>query len=509
LPFPEYRSECRSWCWLAFALLLCAGCVYLPRFDDAVVTKAEAPSPDSRIAGALGEGWDASRRALLIQDPHAALTSRLALIGAAEHSIDLQYFIWQNDPTGILVVSKLLGAADRGVRIRGLLDDVQLEGLVSRLNALNEHPNIEIRIFNPFSVRLRSPLGVFRFAEFVIDGNRLNHRMHNKLMVADNQLAILGGRNIGDDYFGESRERLFIDTDVLLSGPIVPELSTGFDAYWNSRWVYPVDALGHISLLPVDLDTVRQRIDRRLAERPDLQALRADDAFKALIGQLLQSPAASWSGMVIDDPDVSWFNRPDEIAVDLTEVALSAQREVLISTPYLVPTKNLLKIAETLIERGVKIKVLTNSLSTNDVVIAHSAYARYRREIIEAGVELYELRGDAQMAASQAARNISLHSKYIIFDDDVVFVGSLNLDPRSLYLNTELGAVLNSSALAEQLRGSFLTMIQPENAWRVLSTSEGLRWQSSAGTLEKEPAKGSWQRFRNWLYGFVPVGGQL
>jgi putative cardiolipin synthase len=395
------------------------------------------------------------------------------------------------------------------VRVRGLLDDVQLEGLVSRLNALNEHPNIEIRIFNPFSVRLRSPFGVFRFAEFAIDGNRLNHRMHNKLMVADNQLAILGGRNIGDDYFGESLERSFIDTDVMLSGPIVPELSVGFDAYWNSRWVYPVDALAHISLLPVDLDTVRQRIDRRLAERPELQALRADDDVGPLVERLLRSPAASWSGMVIDDPDVSWFKRPDEIAVDLTEVAMSAQREVLISSPYLIPTKNLLDIAETLIERGVKITALTNSLGTNDVVIAHSAYSRFRQEIIEMGVELYELRGDGQLAADDPAEDISLHSKYIIFDDEVVFVGSLNLDPRSLYLNTELGAVLNSPALADQLRESFQAMIDPENAWRVLSTPEGLRWQSSAGLVEKEPAKSKWQRFRNWLYGLIPLSGQL
>jgi putative cardiolipin synthase len=270
-----------------------------------------------------------------------------------------------------------------------------------------------------------------------------------------------------------------------------------------------VDALAHISLLPVDLDTVRQRIDRRLAERPELQALRADDDVGPLVERLLRSPAASWSGMVIDDPDVSWFKRPDEIAVDLTEVAMSAQREVLISSPYLIPTKNLLDIAETLIERGVKITALTNSLGTNDVVIAHSAYSRFRQEIIEMGVELYELRGDGQLAADDPAEDISLHSKYIIFDDEVVFVGSLNLDPRSLYLNTELGAVLNSPALADQLRESFQAMIDPENAWRVLSTPEGLRWQSSAGLVEKEPAKSKWQRFRNWLYGLIPLSGQL
>lgn len=493
---------------IAVLVLVAAGCVYLPAFEDAVVTHAAPPDPQSRIGVRLGEAANGAPRALLIDDAHLALTSRLDMIDAADTSIDAQYFIWQNDPTGILVIEKLLAAADRGVRVRGLLDDVQLEGLVDRLSALNEHPNIEIRIFNPFSVRMRFGLGLFRLAEAAIDGNRLNHRMHNKLLVADNQLAMLGGRNIGDDYFGRGELRNFIDTDILLSGSVVPELSEGFDTYWNSEWTYPVEALINWSLLSVDLDTVRARIQARLAEQPDLHSLRAPATFEA-IGRLLVGPPLTWSTTVVDDPNVAWFDRPDEMAAELTEIALTAQREVLIVTPYLIPTQNLLDIGATLIERGVKITVLTNSLETNDVVIAQASYGRFRKGLIESGVELYELRGDPEFARADSAKEIALHSKYIIFDDDVVFVGSLNLDPRSLYLNTELGVVLESPQLADQLRNSFRDRIRPENAWQVTSTPDGLQWESSAGIVHRQPAKNRWQRFRYFLLSLLPLSSQL
>ena len=213
-----------------------------------MVSQAQEPDPQSRIGQLLGGGRGVPARGLLVEASDLALTARIDMIDAADATIDAQYFIWQNDPTGVLVIQKLLDAADRGVRVRALLDDVQLTGFVDRLNALDDHPNIEIRIFNPFSVRFRYPLGFIRIAEFAIDGARLNHRMHNKLMVADNQLAILGGRNIGDDYFGRNPKRNFVDTDILLSGDIVPELSRGFDSYWNSRWAYPVSALMEFSL---------------------------------------------------------------------------------------------------------------------------------------------------------------------------------------------------------------------------------------------------------------------
>jgi len=336
--------------------------------------------------------------------------------------------------------------------------------------------------------------------------------MHNKLIIADNQLAILGGRNIGDEYFGRGESLNFFDTDILLSGSIVPELSQGFDTYWNSRWAYPVSALVNLTLSSVDLDTVRRRIDDRLAKYPDLSQLAREVDFADTITQLLDGPKLTWQTTVVDDPNVSWFDRPDEMVAELTDVALSAQREVLVASPYLIPTKNLFGIAKTLTERGVKITVLTNSLASNDLLVANAGYGRFRKQIIDAGVDLYEMRADAPVSQSMArlpSDRESFHSKYIIFDDDLVFIGSLNLDPRSLYLNTELGVVLESPALAELLRASFKTLISPENAWRVLNTPEGLRWQSSAGIVDKQPATGNWQRFLNGLLSMLPVSRQL
>jgi putative cardiolipin synthase len=488
--------------------ILAAGCVYFPTLGERTKTVAQTPNPDTRLAQAMA-AYGVSPRALLVEDEHLALTARLDMIDAADETIDLQYFIWQNDPSGLLVIKKILAAADRGVRVRALLDDVQLEGLVDRLNALDEHPNIEVRIFNPFSVRMRYRLWLFRVAEFSIDGARLNHRMHNKLLVVDNHLAILGGRNIGDDYFGRSVGRNFIDTDIMLSGPIVPELSSGFDVYWNSRWAYPVNALGNLSIIPDDLGRLRQRVDARLSEHPDLNALERDDAFDETIAQWGEGPSLDAWSTVIDDPDVSWFDRPDEIAADLAEVALQAEKEVLVVAPYLIPTRNLLDIAETLVDRGVRIVAITNSLTTNDVVLAQAAYARYRKRILDMGVELYEMHGQPELAKGLISEEICLHSKYIIVDRQTVFVGSTNLDPRSLYLNTELGVVLESEALVDLLTRSFLDLIRPENAWRVVYGTEGFEWHSAEGVVYEAPAKSAWQRWRYRLLSLLPLQNQL
>ncbi|HEY5678446.1 MAG TPA: phospholipase D family protein [Pseudomonadales bacterium] len=508
---PDRRGRSRilsGACWCL--LILCvSGCVYLAQPEDAVVSQAQAPDPQSRIGQLLGGGRGVPARGLLVEASDLALTARIDMIDAADATIDAQYFIWQNDPTGVLVIQKLLDAADRGVRVRALLDDVQLTGFVDRLNALDDHPNIEIRIFNPFSVRFRYPLGFIRIAEFAIDGARLNHRMHNKLMVADNQLAILGGRNIGDDYFGRNPKRNFVDTDILLSGDIVPELSRGFDSYWNSRWAYPVSALMEFSLLPVDLETIRQRIRDRLEEWPDLESLGREIAFEDTLADLRDAAALDWSTTVVDDPEVGWFERPDDIALDLTELALRAEREVLVVTPYLIPTPNAFKIGKELVDKGVRVRIVTNSLGTNDVVAAQAAYGRYRRRILDTGVELYELRADAALPERGLSEEVCLHSKYIIIDDEIVFVGSLNLDPRSLYLNTEVGVVLESRPLAATLRESFDLLAHPDSSWRVTTHENGFRWESSAGTLDRQPAKNGWQRFRYWFLSLIPVSSQL
>jgi len=516
--------------YLVILTLSATGCVYVAQVEQGPASYAIDPDPDSRLGRMLtgagtGPGTEPGTKpgtkpdkesgtapalhALVIDDARLALTVRLDLIDVADSTLDVQYFIWQNDASGILAIDRILAAGDRGVRVRALIDDVQLEGFVSRLSALGNHPNIEIRIFNPFSVRLGFQFGLFRLAEFAIDGNRLNHRMHNKLMVTDNQLAILGGRNVGDDYFGLSTRRNFIDTDLLLSGAPVQELSAGFDDYWNSGWAVPVEALIDLHMVPDDLVSLRARIRERLQDFPELTALVDGERIQQTVLALRSAHEIDDAISVVDDPDVGWGDQPDEIAARLTDVALSAEREVLIVSPYLVLTPNLLGIADALTARGVKISVITNSLASNDVVIAHAAYARFRQTILDAGVALYEFRGDPEMMAGDPAEDFSLHSKYIVFDDDTVFIGSLNLDPRSLYLNTELGVVLKSESLATELKNSFGELISPANAWRVFSTEEGLRWESAAGTLTRQPAKNDWQHFRSRLMMLLPVSNQL
>lgn len=490
--------------------LLLAGCVYVNQAGRGPGSVAIPPDEDSVLGALLAASADNGvGRVLVVNDATLALTSRLDLIDAAETSIDVQYFIWQNDPSGILLIDRLLEAADRGVRVRALVDDLQLEGLVSKIIAIDEHPNIEVRIFNPFSVRLGFQLGLFRLAEFAIDGARLNHRMHNKLMVADNQLAILGGRNIGDDYFGMSSTRNFLDTDLLLSGVIVPELSAGFDSYWNSDWAVSAHDLLRIELKPDDLLSLRTRIQRRLADYPELLRLEAPGRIVVLVAMLKAAHVLDEAIPVLDMPDLSWGQRPDEIADLLADRALSAKQQILIVSPYLVLTPKLLELGGILKTKGVKVSVITNSLASNDVVIAHAAYARFRSDVLSSGANLYEFRGDPALMRDDPAESRSLHSKYILFDKDTVFLGSLNLDPRSLHLNTELGVILRSASLTRELTDYFNQLTDGDNAWRVTLGESGMEWRSSTGITQRQPAKNSWQRFRSWLMSFLPLTNQI
>ena len=501
-------SQVRSGVILGLTTCLGAGCVYLPQAADDNQTFAIAPQDGDRISKATAI-VDGSVRARLIEDPAEALTSRVALVRAADRSIDAQYYTWMRDVSGHLMIREMVAAADRGVRVRVLVDDIHMAGLVDRVQAIDEHPNIEIRIFNPFSVRLRYDLGLFRLLELAIDGGRLNHRMHNKALISDNRLAILGGRNIGNAYFGLAEDLNFLDTDVLVNGQIVRELSVGFDVYWNSRWAYPVDAF--ITVLQPGLEGIRRTIDASIAKHAERLPSEADIDWRALVQRLSASSAVSEFAVIYDAPDVRWFDRPDEMADHLIESAQNVQGEILIASPYLIPTKRLLATADQLGGRGVQFKVVTNSLGSNDLVMAHAGYARFRDELLAQGAQLYELRGDALVGrAGQSApsRRQSFHSKYMVFDDELVYVGSMNLDPRSVAINTELGVVLRSRQLAGELRSSFETLLHPDNSWRVEKADGGFTWTSSRGTTHREPAS-AWRRFLSFWLSLLPLSGQL
>ncbi|NIP49333.1 MAG: hypothetical protein GWO08_11905, partial [Gammaproteobacteria bacterium] len=305
-----------------------------------------------------------------------------------------------------------------------------------------------------------------------------------------------------------STHRNFIDTDLLLSGLLVQELSDGFDTYWNSRWAVPVEELISFTLVSDDLALLRQRIDDRLASYPELTALVDPARIEETIMSLGKAHELDEASILLDSPDVTWGEKPDEIANALAEVTRSTHLEILIVSPYLVPTKRMLDIGRELEERGVKIRIVTNSLASNDVVMAHAAYANFRRTILDIDLELYEFRGDPAIMRNNQAENYSLHSKFILFDE-WIFLGSPNLDPRSLQLNTELAVLLRSQTLSAELRNYFYQLIDPDNAWRVESEANNLVWRSSSGTLDRQPAKSSWQRFQSWLMMLLPVKNQL
>jgi len=470
------------------------------------------PRPRDESGASIGDllGADPTelKKCMLIESPELALESRIELIEAARTSIDIQYFIWKNDEAGILLVESLLEAADRGVKVRALIDDFDMEGLIGRIAALNTHPNLEIRVFNPFNLQQNFRLHILRLAEFVIDGNRLNHCMHNKLLVADGEMGMLGGRNLGNAYFGRSDRRNFIDADILMSGPIVGELSDGFDAYWNSRLARPAERMLDLTFSRMSLERVRKRIDKRLAKHPDLRKLTNGSPSIEFFQEFLRSSNYEWASGVIDEPSVGWFEDATELADQLSEIASRAEKEVVVATPYLIPTKKALEIARTLVSRGVKISVLTNSLASNDVVFAQAAYSRMRKEILDTGVQIYELKGEPAIAEGQAVSSMSMHAKYILLDDDIVFIGSQNLDPRSLYINTELGVIIKSKELTSDLKRSFNQLILPENAWRVEQSDDGFLWHSSDGVLKKEPARNAWQQFQHSLMKLIPVSNR-
>ena len=420
---------------------------------------------------------------------------------AAERSLDVQYYIWRKDLTGTLLFEDLHAAAARGVRVRLLLDDNNTSGLDATLAALNSHANIEVRLFNPFVIRKPRALG------YLTDFRRLNRRMHNKSFTADNQATIIGGRNVGDEYFGGSEGVLFADLDVLAVGPVVNEVSNIFDRFWASGSSYPAERL----LPPVDpgriaeLEEAAQRVARTPAAVAYMGALRDCPIVRELVRGTLELEWAS-ATTVSDDPAKGLGLAPRETLVihQLTRLLGDPANELELVSPYFVPTASGVAWFRTLARRGVKIKILTNSLEATDVAFVHAGYAKRRRPLLREGVTLYELRramtdaGAPKPGGSLGSSGASLHAKTFSVDAARVFVGSFNFDPRSAQLNTEMGFVIESPALARELDTVFRTRI-PEDAFEVRSSQDGgLSWLERRGSQslqhDVEPGTSVWRR---------------
>ncbi len=452
----------------------------------------------------------------LLDDGIEALAARILLMGKATRSIDAQYYFILDDTTGSLFIRELLAAADRGVRVRLLVDDIATQGYDLGMAALDAHPNFEIRIFNPFTRRTGRFLNVRDFA-------RVNRRMHNKSFIVDNQVIIVGGRNIGDEYFSAQKDMNFADMDVFGVGPVAKQGSAVFDEFWNDRHSLPVSAL----LAPLEdpetaMLALRNRIDTNLLE---LAKTPYADALIDSELDLIQpnSKPLNWVPykLVSDPPSKAWDDKDSEkkIISPISDVILNAERELLLISPYFVPRKSGIAGFKKLRDRGVEVYVLTNSLASTDVSAVHAGYAPARKPLLKMGVKLYEVRADAHIKGTKRSgiqgSRASLHTKGFIVDRRIVFFGSFNFDPRSAHINTEMGIFMDAPQMAEQLAEIFISQAEAGNKTYevVLFDNNQMRWLDKhdgiVEKLSKEPQTSFWNRFVAGFFRILPIRGQL
>lgn len=455
----------------------------------------------------------------LVPDGLDAFVLRVQSARLAQRTLDVQTYIWRDDATGRFIAHEMLLAADRGVKVRVLLDDMDARPRDLALEALDAHANISVRMFNPF--RTRS--GVLRtIAELSQRGKRLNHRMHNKCWIADEALAICGGRNLGDEYFAASDGINFIDLDVSMIGPAVERCVAEFERYWNCSLSVPIARLRKYLSEKLAPHKLRSRLHRS-ASSIDLEGYAAQLA-EPTPEQVLEKPL-TWSRnvrVVADDPTkamgISAVNASRVLASMATEIR-AASRELLLISPYFVPGMGGTAALRALALQGAKVEVLTNSLAATDVAIVHSAYTKYRIPLLEAGVRLFELKSaalldDAHRRLRVGSSRASLHTKAAVIDEERVFVGSFNIDPRSAELNCEMGVWIGSRQLATTLRESFLQGTDPRRSYEVsLRTPERIQWLERIDEGEvihvREPHAGWMRRLIAGVLEALPIESQL
>jgi cardiolipin synthase C len=503
---------------LPVVLVLLSACTQLPPRPELPVAAAPAVGQGTRLDSLAGSLEARNPRAsgfrLLVDGPEA-FALRMASASLAGRSLDVQTYIWHADTTGLALAQALLDAADRGVKVRLLLDDMDARAKNIGLWALAAHSDIEVRMFNP----LASRAGALPFVgDFLGSGWRLNHRMHNKTWIADNRIAIVGGRNLGDEYFGADEEVNFVDLDFAMVGPVVRDASASFDRYWNSPASYPIETLN-----PEGVDAATAaRLEAELkqaateARSGDYAALlRRDDAVQRLVaGDWPMIWTRSYS-FVSDDP-LKALRQPgldkSDVLTSLLAAMDDANKSLTLISPYFVPgeegTAGLVRRADELDS----VRILTNSLAANDVSAVHGGYSRYRKELVEGGVLLWELKplhGSQMRADASDSNRASLHTKAISIDGKHIFVGSYNLDPRSTLLNSEQGVLVSSRTLARQLEAIFERQTDSERAWMVLLEDGELVWTDGAVDFESDPMTSSGQRLRAWMGRVLPIESQL
>ena len=495
--------------WLALALSFFAGCASLPqhvRKPPSVALDDPQDTTLGRIVAASEEGKGRTLSGIrLLSSGDEALDSLVALADHAERTLDIQYYIIRQDESARELLQHVRSAADRGVRVRLLVDDLNTSGEDRRFMHLGQHPNVEVRVFNPFPGG-RSAIWS-RILTSISDIPRINHRMHNKLFVADNALAITGGRNIGDEYFTRDPHSNFIDLDLVGAGPIVPQLSASFDAFWNSKYAYPIASLADPApAAPPEAPQVPVPTAPGVAPAQGVAEEDADWLRYELDAHLLKLTWAPATVLADRPAKIASDVSPDQeetIANNIAALMRSAQQEILVISPYFVPGKEGVALMRELIARGVHIRIITNSLASTDAPLVHNGYARYRVALLKMGVELSEVRPRLGQKRARfhpfRSAHASLHAKSLVIDRRTVFIGSLNMDERSKLFNSELGLVIRSPEIARQVT-SLIDDISADGSYRLSLDAAGhIVWSSGEGSEEKvwhnEPETTVIQRF--------------
>lgn len=484
----------------------------LPDISDRPAEQSLPPDASTRLGQLLLKdmsGHEGQSGVVALAGGHDALGSRLALAEAAERSIDAQYYIWHDDTSGRMLLKALYDASRRGVRVRLLLDDNGVPGLDSVMAALNAQDNFEIRLFNPSTIRRP------KLAGYALDFMRMNRRMHNKSFIVDGQAAIIGGRNIGDEYFRVGDANYYLDMDVLAIGQVVGRTATVFDAYWNSASVFAVD----------QIINGQGDIDAFLA---DVAATQNSETARTLVGQLESSATRFRQGkasfeftkveVVADDPvkGLGAATRPQLMISQLTAIIGRVEKEIDVVSAYFVPGQPGAELFEGLARSGKRVRILTNAMNTTDVLVVHAGYTKYRRDLLKAGVELFELKLRAEQFSGReelkplGLSGAALHAKTFSVDDSRVFVGSFNFDPRSALLNCEMGFLIDSPTLARRISADFDGPLKIASYQPVLTLDGQMAWteempNGKLGIYQQEPGASWFRQVAIVVIGLLPV----
>lgn len=518
---------------VALLLLLPLGCVaskQLMRPDASEITRtvsyALLQTENTTLGQALADDIETNAGMSgfkLLPDGMSSFDARLSLIQSADKTLDFQYYIMNDDATANLLLHAILQAAERGVRVRMLLDNIGIGEIEYTLAVLDNVQNIEIRIFNPLFINEQSL--VSRMVGLLTDVGHATKRMHNKALIADNQAAVVGGRNLGDEYFDADMNTVFYDLDVLAAGPVTAEISRSFDQYWNSEQSFPIKTVRKEDASP------QKVAEMRAALKQNWDRINATEDGKKFMAQRLSSRIDDGSLKLVWAPGEVLVDKPEKVEgaptpqdsktlIRMADLAERAEKDFLIVSPYFVPRKEGVEWLAALVDRGVRVRVLTNSLASTDVVAVHSGYKNYRRDLLKAGVELYEMKpiGDKRprqrLFGSKAPPQANLHTKLYTLDHRDVIVGSFNFDPRSIELNTEISIVMHSPELAQQMEKILGDSLSGKGSYRLVLDDRGtLQWLTMDGDKKQvyngEPEAGFGRRLQTFIFSALPIEGQL